>query len=118
MLKRLSIILLAFALVASVTMQLMPHAWAAPAEAGAAVPCEMMDMQADHGAAGAPEMPCKGKIPVCDDSIGCAVFVDLPVPARAAPVEVHWTSVVWTASQSTLFGRTVEPELTPPIAIA
>jgi hypothetical protein len=118
MLKRLSIILLAFALVASVTMQLMPRAWAAPGEAGAAVPCEMMDMQADSGAAGTPEMPCKGKIPVCNDSIGCAVFVDLPSPPRAAPVDVHWTSVVWTAFQSALFGRTVEPELSPPISIA
>jgi hypothetical protein len=116
MLKRLSIIFLAFALVASVTMQLMPHAWAAPAEAGAAVPCEMMDMAADATPAGVPEMPCKGKIPACDDSIGCAVFVDLPAPPRAAPVAVDWTQVVWSAIQPTLAGLTVEPELSPPIA--
>ena len=115
MLKRLSIILLAFAFVAAVTMQLMPRAWAAPAGAGPAVPCEMMNMKAEATPAGTPGMPCKGAIPVCNDSIGCAVFADLPTPPATSPVEVRWISVVWSAIQSVLSGRTVEPELTPPI---
>lgn len=119
MLKRLLIAVLAFALVAGITAQLMPHD-AMIAEAKAAMPCEAMDMSAAsvNSSTMPDDMPCKGMIPVCNDSIGCAVVVDLPAPVRAAPVAVHWTVVVWSAAPSTLAGRTLEPELTPPIGIA
>ena len=117
MLNRLCIVLLAVAFVASATMQLMPHAIAASAGADAAVPCDMMDMKTDTAPAGAPDMPCKGKIPDCADSLGCAVFVDLPARPHGAPVAVHWTKVAWSAAQPSLAGLTLEPELTPPIAI-
>jgi hypothetical protein len=116
MLRRLFILFLALGLVASVTMQLMPHAFAAPAAAGSPAPCEMMDMATPAAPTGSSDMPCKGMIPVCRDSLGCAVVVDLPTPPRAAPVAVDWTQVVWSAVQSTLAGLTVEPELSPPIA--
>jgi hypothetical protein len=118
MLKRLSIVFLAVAFVASATMQLMPHVLAAAADADAAVPCDMIDMRADAAPAGVPEMPCKGMIPVCSDSIGCAVVVDLPRGPQASPVAVRWTPVAWSAAERSLAGLTIEPELTPPIAIA
>lgn len=119
MLKRLFIAVLAVALLAGTTAQLMPHG-AMIAAATAATPCEAMDMPAAGvGPSTVPaDMPCKGKIPVCNDSIGCAVVFNLPTPVRVAPVAVRWTGIVWSAAPSALAGRTLEPELTPPIAIA
>jgi hypothetical protein len=116
MLKRLSIILLALAFVASATMQLMPHAFAAVA-AGAAEPCNMADMKSDASPGAADEMPCKGAIPVCGDNLGCVVVVDLPQRPQAAPVAVRWTEIVWSLVQRSLAGVMVSPELQPPIAI-
>jgi hypothetical protein len=63
-------------------------------------------------------MPCKGMIPVCADSLGCAVVVDLPAPPSAEFVAVNWVQVVWAAAGTTLAGRTVPPELFPPILSA
>jgi hypothetical protein len=78
----------------------------------------MMDM--DHAAAPAPaqDMPCKGKVPDCSDSLGCAVVVDLPTPPSAAFVAVNWVQVVWAAGEAAFAGRTVPPELFPPIVLA
>jgi hypothetical protein len=76
-----------------------------------------MDMKADAMPAGAPDMPCKGKIPDCTGSLGCAAFVDLAAGPQAAPAAVQWTEVAWSAAQPSLAGLTLEPELTPPIAI-
>ncbi|HEY0524440.1 MAG TPA: hypothetical protein VGD08_13690 [Stellaceae bacterium] len=115
MLRWLSVLLLVLALVASTTMQLMPHAFAVP-PAGSAAPCEMMNIATPEAPTGSSDMPCKGMIPVCQDSLGCAVVFDLPIPPRAAPVAVDWMQVVWTVVQSTLAGLTVEPEVSPPIA--
>jgi hypothetical protein len=117
MLKRLCIVLLALALVASVTMQLIPRALAA-ADDHAGAPCDMMNMMVDQTPRGELDLPCKGVISVCNDSICCAFVVDLSPAPRAELADIQWTLVVWSAVQSRLSGLPIEPELSPPIAIA
>jgi hypothetical protein len=119
MLKRLFISVLAIALLAGTTSQLMPHG-AMIAAAKAAAPCVAMDMStvSSSPSAMSDDMPCKGMIPVCTDSIGCAVVVDLPMPPQTAPAPVRWVQIVWSAEQTALAGRSVSPELFPPILSA
>jgi hypothetical protein len=115
MLKRFFIVCLAILVFAGMSAQLVAHA-TAMSSAPPGVPCDMMDM--DHASAvPANDMPYKGMIPLCADSIGCAVVVDLPPRPQVAPVEVRWTSILWAAAGLSLTGLTVEPEVTPPIFV-
>jgi hypothetical protein len=53
-------------------------------------------------------------MPGCIGSVGCIVVIDLPSPiVPAAPV--NRVFAVWSGNGSDLAGRSVEPELSPPI---
>src|SRR4051794_15193858 len=106
MLKRVAILLLAVLVCASISAQTVAHAMVMVGAAEA--PSEATDI-APVTPASMPDMPCKGMIPSCADSLGCAVVVDLPVAPRGDSVAIRWVHVVWWTAQSSLDGLTVEP---------
>jgi len=69
----------------------------------------------DPAATPSRDMPRKGDVPICVDSLGCAAAVDVPAPPSARFFAVDWVQIIWTADTSTLAGRTIPPELFPPI---
>lgn len=115
MLKRLAMVAFALLFAVGVTAQMMPHAASAMTMKGdGGAPCDMARGDGAQSRGMPAAQPCKGMIPVCVDSLGCVVFVDLPSPlATAWPVD--WIAIDWSAGGSWLTGLTVEPELSPPI---
>jgi len=113
MLKRVVILVMTVLVSAGISAQMMTHAMAVAPAMLIATPCDMAGM--DHGVTPSQDMPCKGDIPVCIGSLGCAAAVDIPASASADFVAVDWGQIIWTANALTLAGRTIPPELFPPI---
>ena len=120
MLRRLSILALAVLFVVGLTAQLIPHASAAPMAGmgGQTAPCEM-ETTADSAAHGhhshsSHETPATGKLVPLVNCLGCAVAVDLAIPASAA-VSADWISINYVAPVAALHGLTLKPEISPPI---
>jgi hypothetical protein len=109
MLKLIAHSLLSFVLVLVMTMQVVSHASAMPPDASMAM--DGMDMSnCDHPAA-----PCKGVTPGCIDSMGCATIVALPTTPLLASVSLHWDVLSYSVVDVAMNGRTIRPELFPPI---
>jgi hypothetical protein len=127
MLKRLATLLLAVAVIVSMTMQVIPRAsampWMSGMDAGqstsdmsAADDMNMADcMKAGH----ANQVPCKGMTPECIDLMGCVVATGVPVsPPASAATSLRWVRVTYMLARQTLRGGSVEPEIFPPILSA
>jgi hypothetical protein len=113
MLRRLSILLLALAFVVG-TMGPLTFA-----NVAAAVPMPCHDgMASDLAPMSDSGTPCKGMMPGCADAMGCIVLAALPPAPTAASVPVVWAVVDYPVLSSMLDGRSVEPELFPPILSA
>ena len=109
MLKRIATCLLSLAVIVTMTLQVIPHAPAMPLDS----PTSMagMDMSnCEHRAA-----PCKGITPACIDSMGCVTIIGLPTTPLSASVPFKWGVLSYTVFDVALAGRTIRPELFPPI---
>jgi hypothetical protein len=83
-------------------------------------PCAMMMMSVSQSMAGddgvADHDQSSGKTaPICIDAGGCVVSASLPAVVGPDWIPVHWTPIAYWQSSPTLSGRTVGPELDPPI---
>jgi hypothetical protein len=108
MLRRFAIFCLILALVIGLTGQVafMPMAMAVP-------PDQASDMSPAAPCSGS-DMPCKGMMPACMDSMSCTFTVVLPMP-MAPPTALQWSRVSYATLSATLNGRSIEPDLFPPI---
>lgn len=108
-LKRLLTLGLMLALVIRTTAQLMPSSMAHPD----------MGLRADMaGGCDRPQPPCTGHMPNCIDHLGCLTVSALPASPVAIAVVFEWTSLDYDLAPTALSGRSVKPELSPPILAA
>lgn len=107
--KRLLTLGLMLALVIRTTAQLMPSSMAHPD----------MGLRADMaGGCDRPQPPCTGHMPNCIDHLGCLTVSALPASPVAIAVVFEWTSLDYDLAPTALSGRSVKPELSPPILAA
>ena len=109
--KRLSIAVLALAFVVGLTTQTILPARAVPMP----VPMRAAGMPAHSDER--PVAPCKPATPICVDHVGCVTVMAVPAPT-AMGVSIRWHTVSYDPALSHLRGRSVEPELSPPILAA
>jgi hypothetical protein len=109
MLKRIATYLLSLAVVLTMTLQTVPHASGMPSE----TTMSMAGM--DMSDCDRPATPCKGLTPTCIDSMGCVTIIFLPAIPLAAATPFEWGILSYTAFDVALAGRTIRPELFPPI---
>lgn len=109
--------LLIFALIAASATQLLPRC------AGMQTPCDQMsisltDVSPDPQADGDnSERPCEGTPPGCLDCLGSLSVAAMPPPS-VAPATLRWNAVIYSLSFPGHSGRSVKPELLPPIFFA
>jgi hypothetical protein len=109
MLKLIVHSLLSFAFILVMTVQAVSHASAMPSDQSMSM--DGMDMsQCDHPAA-----PCKGMTPGCIDSMGCVAIVALPTMPLLTSAPLHWDVLSYRVVDVAMNGRTIRPELFPPI---
>jgi len=111
-LRRVLVVLIAFAIVGGTTFQLAHSA--AYSAAGVGTPCDlMMSTQTGDGHV-MPLPPCKTMTADCLKQLGCVA--DIALPARFASLQVlaHPTSVDYWSTWSNLAGLVRVPELLPP----
>jgi hypothetical protein len=53
--------------------------------------------------------------PACIDSMGCATIVALPTAPLLAFAPLHWNVLSYGLADVAMNGRTIRPELFPPI---
>lgn len=113
--KRLSLTVLALVFVVASATQMMLFALAIPSmPVPMSIGAEAMAAHPD----GRPVAPCERSTPVCAEHIGCVIAVALPASAAAAHAPVERRAASSHAAQPHLAGRSVEPELSPPIVAA
>ena len=105
-LRRLLTICLAAAFLVGATVQLLPSSTAL---ADMSIHNDKMAGCAEPGAPPAKHMPN------CVDHLGCLTVPALATSPTAIPTPFRWASVAYTSGTSSLFGQSVEPELSPPI---
>jgi hypothetical protein len=124
MLRRVGILLLTFAFVVGLTTQLVPRALAMDyqtpcpmgMEAMGDMPMDQADTSADVDPSGS---PCKGLTPDCIDAMGCVVAVAaLPHAPISASTAFKWVDVAYSFVTPSLAGRSIPPDLFPPIPLA
>ena len=114
MLRRVGILLLALAFVVGWTTQMMPRALAIPQSS--LCPMGMVSEPAEMSAdADQSSMPCKGMTPTCIDVMGCVVTVAVPLAPLSTPTVLKWAEVAYSCTISLPTGRSVPPDLFPPI---
>lgn len=62
-----------------------------------------------------PGMPPTKPMPNCIDHFGCLAVPALTTAPTSLSKPVQWASVAYTSGATSLIGRSVEPELSPPI---
>jgi hypothetical protein len=119
-LKQLLTLFLAAAFFVGATVQLLPSSTAvadvgvhrdkmAGCDRPAAAPVKPM---ADCDRPGVP--PAK-PMPNCIDHFGCLTVPALAIAPTALPMPFRWASIAYISGATSLVGRSVEPELSPPI---
>lgn len=108
-LKRLPTLCVALAFLIGATIGLLPCGMA-PTDIGIRA-----DMSAGSSGSTA---PCTGHTPTCIDHVGCVTLSALPISPVSPPIAFRWTSVAYDFAAEPLAGRSVEPELAPPILAA
>jgi hypothetical protein len=107
--ERLLTICLALAFFVSATVQVLPSSMAI-GESG---------VRADMaGGCDRPQPPCTGHLPNCIDHLGCLTVSALPASPVSVAVAFEWTSLDYDLAPTALSGRSVKPELSPPILAA
>lgn len=108
LLRRILMILLAGAFFGATTLQVSFSASAAGAD--------MIMVDQDNGD-GNP-MPCKGIAINCLSDLGCIFMISLPAPQLTMATDLAWSSVVYGLPSNAAAGRSIEPDLGPPIQSA
>jgi hypothetical protein len=92
-------------------------------QAAIARPCETVVTSASghllssgQAPASAPA-PCKGTMPACIDMLGCGLSAGLPAKAPTLSHKLTWTSAIFPVLADAREGRSVKPDLGPPITI-
>jgi hypothetical protein len=113
MLRRISIVLLAVAYVAGTTGPLA----AANVAAAMPMPCHegMASGTAPMSDSGT---PCGDRMPTCADAMCCVLLAALPAAASSPAVPVAWAAIDYPVLAAMRDGRSIEPELFPPILSA
>ena len=117
-LHRLILTVTLIAFIGGMTLQLMPPkaAFATSAAEAAAGDCaNMAIMAADQGAGH--DMPCKGMDPECVKQIRCLGTPSLPLRLGDNVVSFAYGKVAYWTPASFLDGRSVKPDLFPPIGL-
>jgi len=112
-LRRLLTICLAAAFFVGATVQVLPSSFALAdvrSHTDQMVGCN--SQMSDGSDALAP--PAK-HTPNCIDHFGCLMVPALETSPTALPTPFRWASVAYASGASSLFGQSVEPELSPPI---
>lgn len=91
-------------------MSAAPTADAAPMDGMAGMSSAM-----DMGDAGNGPTPCKSSLPNCFSSIGCIFMVALPPAHIPTGSPIPWSAVVYASLDALLAGKSLEPDLGPPI---
>lgn len=114
-LYRVIVALTILAFFGGMTLQLMPPklVLAAPARMD---DCAHMAMPlADAGSSHT--LPCKSMDPECVKQMGCLGTASLPLPHPAPPTLFAYSSIHYWSPARVFTGRSIEPELLPPIAL-
>jgi len=62
-----------------------------------------------------PGVPPAKPMPNCIDHLGCLTISALATAPTALPMPFRWASIAYMSGATSLVGRSVEPELSPPI---
>jgi hypothetical protein len=106
--------LLAFA--GGMSLQAMPPALAAGADAPMMSGCDHM-ATAPQDAGTSHSMPSKGMTPECIKQMGCLGTPSLPVRLGAGFAPVTYSRVIYWLPAADGTGRTIKPDLFPPIGL-
>ncbi|SRR6266576_6849325 len=117
-LHRLLVVLTLLAFVGGMTLQLMPPKVAfAASPMPAAGDCSHMTMPPDDGGSGQ-KAPCQGSdLPECIKQMGCLGTPSLPLRFSASFVPFAYGKVSYWAPAILGDGRSIEPDLLPPIGL-
>lgn len=105
-LRRLLSICLTAAFLVGATVQALPSSMA------------MADLSAHSEMGGGcdhPKPPCPDRTPNCIDHFGCLSVPALSISPTALQMPFQWASIAYISGATSLVGRSVEPELSPPI---
>lgn len=106
-LKRFLTLCLAAALVVGATVQILP--WSAA----------MADTMGHDMAGCADHAPPPVKhMPNCIDHYGCLTVQTLPISTALLATPFQWISVAYVTGATPMLGRSIEPELSPPILVS
>jgi hypothetical protein len=113
-LRKLLLVLIAFAIIGGTTSELARSAQYGATMAG--MPCDMSMPAADtdHGK---PTMPCKGMMPECMKLMGCVADTSLPARFVSHEFVAHVSKVDYWSALSKLAGLAAAPEPLPPRTI-
>lgn len=115
MLKWVGRFYLSLAVILTMTPQVVLHASNMPSQsAKQIVPLDMSMPRMDMSKCDLPA-PCKSVTPACTDSMGCLTVVVLPTTPLSAATPLGWGILSYTFFDVALTGRTIRPELFPPI---
>jgi hypothetical protein len=114
--RRLLLVLIAFAVAGGTTTQLAQSAQYAAAMTMVGTPCDMMMPAAgtDHSK---PMTPCKGMTPDCIKLMGCITDVALPAPFMSHAFTVRFAAVDYWPALLELAELVSTPEPLPPRTI-
>src|SRR5260221_9856059 len=70
------------------------------------------------GAASGTAMPCDSKMLGCFTDIGCVWVVSLPARFDGAETEFRWSSIAFWSMTAARSGRSLKPDIGPPIVQA
>jgi hypothetical protein len=63
-------------------------------------------------------MPCKGVTLNCLSELGCIFMLSLPAPQLTMATDLAWSPVVYGLPSNAAAGRSIAPDLGPPIQSA
>jgi hypothetical protein len=108
LLRRILMILLVGAFFGATTLEVFPGASAASAE---------MTMPDQDNGDGNP-VPCKAVTLNCLSDLGCIFMLSLPAPQLTIATDLAWSPVVYGLPSNAAAGRSIAPDLGPPIQSA
>ncbi len=108
LLRRALVILLAGAFVAATVLQISLSASAAGSDT----------TKVEHDRGDGNSMPCEGIPFNCLSDLGCIFLVSLPAPQLTISTGLAWSPVVYAMPSDAARGRSIKPDLGPPIRSA
>ena len=117
MLRRLLIAITIFAFVGGMTLQAMPPSIASDKSAPLSIAKDCARMALPHDMGRSHAVPCKGVDPECVKQNGCLGTASLPLRPPGPPILFTYGRVAYWAPPAIFAGRSVKPDLYPPIGL-